>query len=257
MSGASGLADFQHRFSWPRTGAALPLCIAHRGASDHARENTLAAFRLASQLGADMWEIDTQLTRDGVVVISHDDHLLRVFGVDARISQLDAAELAALKDVDVPTFAEVAALARALRTGLYIELKAQGSGLKCWRELLTHDQTYAAFGSFDTAQVRELRDAGCQWPLAVLVRIGCGPLAFADKAGADLVHLCWEKDGERPQDKVTNDLCDRIFRSQRHIVLWHEERADILKDMLDLPVLGICTNRPEMMRSGEASRDIA
>ncbi len=48
----------------------------------------------AADLGAEMWELDTQLTKDGVVVVSHDDHLERVFGVDKRISEMIATELA-------------------------------------------------------------------------------------------------------------------------------------------------------------------
>lgn len=257
MTAAPGLEPFLATFRWPDVRAQLPLCIAHRGASDHAIENTLDAFRLATELGAEMWELDTQLTRDGVVVVSHDDHLLRVFGVDAHISQLTAAELAALDGVTVPRFAEVAALARSLGTGLYVELKAPGTGLKCWQELVSHDQTFAVLGSFDSAQVRELRDAGCDFPLSILVRVGCDPVALADKAGADIVHLCWERDGDRPQDRVTEQLRDRIFRTKRQIVLWHEERAEILDDLLGLPVLGICTNRPEMMQPAEVSRDSA
>lgn len=257
MTEIRGLERFIKVHAWPDVRTDTPLCIAHRGASDHATENTLEAFRLATELGAQMWEIDTQLTRDGVVVVSHDDHLLRVFGVDAHISQLTARELSALEGVAVPGFVEVAALARELGAGLYIELKAPGTGPKCWHELIKHDQHFAVFGSFDTAQIRELRDAGCQWPLSVLVRIGCDPVALADSAGADMVHLCWEKDGKRPQEKVTSALCDRIFATQRQIVLWHEERADILADMLSLPVLGICTNRPEMMQPRRDMRGIA
>lgn len=247
---------FAARYSWPTGKQNFPYCIGHRGASGHKTENTLASFELASQLGADMWELDTQLTRDGVVMVSHDDHLQRVFGVDKRISQLTAAELAAL-DICVPSFAEVAELGRRLGTGLYVELKAPGSGLNCWRELLTHNQHFACFGSFDTAQVRELRDAGCDFPLSVLVRVGHDPHALGDSAGADILHLCWERAAERPQDLVTPELLRRAFDKGREIVLWHEERPAILADLMALPVLGICTDFPDLMRPGSTRRQLA
>ena len=239
-------SPFFERFGWPHTGQ-LPFCIGHRGASGHKTENTLAAFELASNLGAEMWELDTQLTRDGVVVVSHDDHLERVFGIDRRISEMTAAELAGL-GTDVPTFAEVAALGRRLGTGLYVELKAPGSGPKVWRELMLHNQRFACLGSFDTAQVRELRDSGCDYPLSVLVRAGHDPHGLGDRAGADVLHLCWECAAERPQDLVTPALMEKAFRMGREIVLWHEERPAILADIMQLPVLGICTDLPDLMR---------
>jgi len=240
-------APFAERFGWPVAGRRYPYCIGHRGASGHRTENTLAAFELASDLGAEMWELDTQLSKDGVVVVSHDDHLERVFGKDLHISRLTAAELREAVP-DVPTFAEVVALGRRLGTGLYVELKAPGSGLKCWRELMLHNQLFAALGSFDTAQVRELRDAGCDYPLSVLVRVGHDPFALGDSAGADVLHLCWERAGERPQDLVTSALLQRAFAQGREIVLWHEERPSVLDDISALPVLGICTDLPDLMR---------
>ena len=241
---------FASRFGWPVSGKKFPLAIGHRGASGHATENTLAAFARASDLGAEMWELDTQLTKDGVCVVSHDDHLQRVFGIDARISELTAAELAALPGSRVPTFATVAALARHRNAGLYTELKAPGTGAIVWRELSRDGQRFAAFGSFDVRQVRELRDAGCDYPLAVLVRAGADPHALAESAGADIVHLCWENAGPRPQDLVTAALMERATRDKRQIVLWHEERAGIIAEMIKLPVLGICSDRPEMLRPG-------
>lgn len=51
-----------------------PLVIAHRGASAQAPENSLAAFRTAAELGAEWVELDTHLSADGDVVISHDAH---------------------------------------------------------------------------------------------------------------------------------------------------------------------------------------
>jgi glycerophosphoryl diester phosphodiesterase len=240
-------STFSARFGWPGPTSRVPLCIGHRGASGHETENTLASFKLASELGAEMWELDTQLTRDGVVMVSHDDHLERVFGIDERISAMTAAELAE-HGVPVPSFTEVAALARTLGAGLYVELKAPGSGPKVWHELVLNNQRFACLGSFDTAQVRELRESGCDYPLSVLVRAGHDPHGLGDRAGADVLHLCWERAAEQPQDLVTPDLLDRAFRGGREIVLWHEERTAILADIMKLPVLGICTDLPDLMR---------
>ena len=59
----------------------LPLLIAHRGDSFHAPENTLEAARLAHQAGAFAWELDVQPTRDGTLVVVHDDSLTRTTDV--------------------------------------------------------------------------------------------------------------------------------------------------------------------------------
>jgi glycerophosphoryl diester phosphodiesterase len=85
--------------------------------------------------------------------------------------------------------------------------------------------------------------------LSVLVRLGHDPFALADSAGADVLHLCWERGGERPQDLVTPALLERAFRQGREVVLWHEERLAILSDIMELPVLGICSDLPDLMRN--------
>jgi glycerophosphoryl diester phosphodiesterase len=82
---------------------ASPLIIAHRGASHDAPENTLAAFRLAWEQGADAIETDLRLTADGEVVAFHDEDGRRIFGDPRRIRDLPRAEIPA------PTLAEVLA----------------------------------------------------------------------------------------------------------------------------------------------------
>lgn len=67
--------------------------IAHRGASYEAPENTLASVNLAWQLKADGVEIDVQLTRDGKVVVFHDDNTLRYQGDSRSISECTYPEL--------------------------------------------------------------------------------------------------------------------------------------------------------------------
>jgi glycerophosphoryl diester phosphodiesterase len=61
-----------------------PLVLAHRGDSFHAPENTLEAARLGWEAGADAWELDVQLTRDGIAVVFHDEFLTRTTDVATR-----------------------------------------------------------------------------------------------------------------------------------------------------------------------------
>jgi glycerophosphoryl diester phosphodiesterase len=64
------------------------LVIAHRGASGHAPENTLAAFRRALELGAKAIEFDVHQTLDGELVVAHDDDLKRCGGLRRRMTKL-------------------------------------------------------------------------------------------------------------------------------------------------------------------------
>jgi glycerophosphoryl diester phosphodiesterase len=77
------------------------IAIAHRGEPVAHRENTLPALAAAVALGADMVEIDLRRTRDGVIVVLHDQTLERLWGVAASVGDLDQAEVAALGDGDV------------------------------------------------------------------------------------------------------------------------------------------------------------
>ena len=70
-----------------------PLNLAHRGASAYAPENTLAAFRLAAEMGADGIELDSKLSRDGRVVIVHDLTVDRTTDGSGRVSSLTLEEL--------------------------------------------------------------------------------------------------------------------------------------------------------------------
>jgi glycerophosphoryl diester phosphodiesterase len=77
------------------------LLIAHRGASREAPENTLAAFDLAWQQGADGIEADFRLTRDGRVVCLHDASTGRTAGVDLAVAE---ASLDELRRLDIGTW---------------------------------------------------------------------------------------------------------------------------------------------------------
>ena len=102
--------------------------FAHRGLHSRDRsvpENSLEAFRLASRAGYGM-ELDVQLSRDGQVVVFHDDTLSRVCGVDKRVDELDYAELSKLRlcgqDAGIPLLSQVLETVNG-RGALIVELK--------------------------------------------------------------------------------------------------------------------------------------
>ena len=71
--------------------------FAHRGASGNYFENTMRAFLGAVQKGADGIELDVQQTKDGKLVVIHDNELLRLAGIDQCIDQLTLQELQHIK----------------------------------------------------------------------------------------------------------------------------------------------------------------
>ena len=141
--------------------ARRPIVIAHRGASGERPEHTMASYRLAIAQGADFIEPDLVMTRDGVLVCRHENEISgttdvaarpefaerrkakTVDGVEAqgwwaedftlaelktlrckeRLPQLRPANTAFDGQEEIPTFAEVLALARDANVGIYPELK--------------------------------------------------------------------------------------------------------------------------------------
>jgi glycerophosphoryl diester phosphodiesterase len=72
------------------------IIFGHRGASKYAPENTIAAFELAIQQGAEAFELDTMLSSDGIPVVIHDRTVDRTTNGSGKVDQLSTAKLRAL-----------------------------------------------------------------------------------------------------------------------------------------------------------------
>ena len=105
---------------------------AHRGASDHAPENTLPAIEFAVEQGADGIEFDVQLSKDGAVVLMHDETLERTTDGNGRVVDRTLAELKRLDarngmnqlaPTTIPTLDEVLTVLAPERVRINIELK--------------------------------------------------------------------------------------------------------------------------------------
>jgi glycerophosphoryl diester phosphodiesterase len=137
----------------------VPLVIAHRGASAAEPENTLRAFDLAIRQGAQMIELDLQLTRDHRVVVIHDPVLDYTTDLKGRINRLSLAEVKkadAGKGERVPTLEETLDLTRRKAT-LYLEIKdprATAEALRLIRK--RQSQSEVMLASFDVGLMRRL-----------------------------------------------------------------------------------------------------
>ena len=84
--------------------------IAHRGASNLSSENTLDAFSVAHKLGFNNFELDVQLSRDGVVYVCHDNNLKRLIGEDRLLSNLSSSDIRSFEGTygyKIPTLLEI------------------------------------------------------------------------------------------------------------------------------------------------------
>ncbi len=110
--------------------------IAHRGASGYAPENTMAAFRLARDMGLRSFEFDVHLSKDGVPVVHHDYDLARTAGIKPQIAELSYARLARVNAArnfspwypfqQVPAFEQVMEFLSAFASAINIEIKNDG-----------------------------------------------------------------------------------------------------------------------------------
>lgn len=181
--------------------------IAHRGASGHAPENTLAAFRLAVAQGATALEFDVSLLGDGTAVVCHDGTLDRCTNRSGPLSTIDKKDLA---EVDagawfspefagerLPTLEEVLDLIDALDLSANLEMKAHGAmpgPLAAAVASALNRRAWAGqritISSFDHGELVALRQLAPESPLAVLYEAPTPDWRnFLASLNAEAIHL--------------------------------------------------------------------
>lgn len=228
-----------------------PYAIAHRGASAYAQESSFRAFEVAAELGADFWELDIRLTSDHQLVVFHDPALPngKMFEF---LPWAEVEKIARDHKISAPLLDDVLRLAAKFGTGIYADIKDNRATLPTLEALQSHGIERAILGAFDPNAAEILRQANCPYPRSALVPIGADP--FEHSKGADVIHLCWEH-MDRPQDLLDEEFLERARQSNQLVALWHEEDPVRMDALRPLPVLGICSDRPELVRPFEPSKD--
>jgi len=258
--------DAAVRYSTPMLRRSRLLRIAHRGACGHCPENTRASFLRAIELGADMIELDCQLTRDGAVVVIHDETLDRTTTGKGRVRDHTLKEIKALdagawfgsefSGEEVLTLEEAITLLRG-HVELNLEIKGEESPgrleIQCVgivRSLRFFEQT--VFSSFTPARMRLVRDLGEDARVGILVDRGgswSGALALADELGAEALHP--------ERTLVRAATVSQAHGAGLEVRAWPVNRPEEIVRLAALGVDGIFSDFPERLLHFTANRAAA
>lgn len=249
----------------------FPLIIGHRGASSHAPENTLAAFQMALDAGADGVEFDVQLAKDGVPVVFHDATLERTGLRPDKVADLTSRQLGKI-DVGswfnlafpakaapefagetVPTLVQVLKLLSGFGGLIYIELKCGDADFKPLVRAvcdIIRDSTllpHIIVKSFKLAAIPEVRHHLPEVQTAALfeptimdfLRRRKHILAIAHEFGAHQISL--------HRSLVTPKLVSLANDVQMPITVWTVDDPKWIKRCRRLSIGALITNDPERL----------
>ena len=217
-----------------------PSLIAHRGLPRDHRENTLPGFLAASAAGAEGWELDVHLTRDGVVVVHHDAILPGFAGADAgrRIVDLTWPEL---QHVPIgpagdcmPTLDTVLGSAPPATT-VYVEVKAGGMVPALLECLQRHPGVPSAVHCFDHRIPLQVRGIDASLSVGILVDSYLVDSAHALRAAG-------ARDFWPHRSMVDAALVTAIHAAGGRVIVWTVNDPDEARQLAAIGVDGLCTD---------------
>lgn len=240
--------------------------IAHRGASWDAPENTIAAFKLGWEQGADAVELDVFLTADGHIVAIHDRDTERITGTslvvaESSLEQLRQLDAGAWKDEQwagerIPTLPEVFAIV-APGGHLLVELKTgpeivaplvevfEASGLEAGQ------LTVIAFNHDTITEAkRQLPEVTCHWLVSSRAQPGTdepAPVGWmierALEAGSDGLNI-------HHGFPIDRGFVRQVHEAGLALYVWTVNDLPTARALVEAGVDGITTDRPAFLREG-------
>ncbi len=223
---------------------------AHRGASEYAPENTLSSFYLGLMQGANGIETDVQRTKDGVLVLFHDDKIDRVSDGTGKISEYTLAELKSFKiygNCTTRFFDRIVTLREFLEKfagydiKFAIELKGAGveeDTLNMIKEFGVMDKT--TFTSFEYGFIKKIKE------LDSTARVGWLVCDITDEN----IKLLQDIGGEElaPEAKyITDEKVLKLRKLGLGVRAWGIYNVTIMKTMCKANVDGMTVNFPDRL----------
>ncbi len=229
---------------------------AHRGASIEAPENTLAAFELAINEGADVVELDVRETKDHVIIVQHDETFKRTIGFDKKVGDMTYDEILELsagawfdekyKNEKIPTLEEAIDLVKG-RAKLNIELKPASTDSKLIEEVVRivnekNVKKSCVVTSLNYNSLREVKELDPDIKTIYVMSVALGDyynLKYAD--GFSIKYTFISSTSVRNAHKVGKE-----------VYVWTVNSKRLLERLMLLNVDSIITDNPEKMRKNMA-----
>lgn len=253
----------------PYFDAPRPMVIAHQGGDGIRPSNTMAAFEHAAALGVDVLEMDVHMTRDGALVLIHDDTVDRTTNGSGAVADLTLAEIQALdaayhwpyggsgrpfrgRGLTVPTLAEVAERFPEFRLLVEIKTPSAAAGVAvCDNVRRLGLEGRILIASFHPATMDAFRAACPEVPTSAvesevrrfytLYRTGLWRFARPRPAALQV-----------PPQSGGIDLSDAGFLAAArarglHVDFWTIDDPGQMRALIDAGAAGLITDRPDLM----------
>ena len=232
-------------------GGVTPLVTYHRGDCSIAPENTMPAFRSAILKKGDRIELDVQMTKDGVAVVTHDTNLRRCTGKNAKVYDLTFAEIEQLDagswfstrfaGTRIPSFEEVLQLCQG-KIDLNVEIKPSAATPTLEAETVRLLREYGFEGhcvitsqSYET--LHKVKELAPDIPTGYILALGVGN--YYDLPDADFFSV--------ETTFITSGMVNQIHLRGKTVSAWTIDREEDAKHMMELGADDLITDKPDMV----------
>ncbi len=230
--------------------------FAHRGASGYAPENTLEAFRLAMEQGADGMELDVHLTKDGEVVVIHDETLDRTSNGHGNVRDYTLEELKKFsfhnhmekyQGVQIPTLKEALNLVKnscmkvniELKTGIYWYEGIEEKTMDIVKTMGMEDRVI--YSSFNHYSIQKVLEQNSDAETAYLFSdVPLNMEKYAKDTGVKGLHPA-------VYHLKMADFLETYMKSGLKVRVWTVNNKEDMKMFIDAGVDAIITNYPDFM----------
>ncbi len=252
LAGLAALCFWQFTFgalSHYDVSSVKPAIVSHRGCSAEAPENSIPAFEKAIEAGVQWIELDVHQTKDGVVVVTHDDNLKRIAGVNKKIYNMTYEELCTYdvgswfskeyEGLRVATLEEVLALCKG-RVRLQIELKPTGHEENFEQNVIDLVRAYGyqeecVLASMNIACLKTCKTLAPELETLYIMVVAVGDLTSLDYIDGFSIEetfaFAW--------------TINRIHAANKNCYVWTVNSPKKVWKLLENNVDGILTDKPE------------